>query len=230
MESASRYSGWILERLRSHLGAAALEVGFGHSGFRALLPQGVRYAGLDLDEDVVRQARAAAPHDLFVRGDICDGRLGEQLAGFRPDSILCINVLEHVSDDRQAVRVLLSILPDHGCLLILVPALPWLYNRLDRLAGHHRRYSRAGLAALIAAGGGRIARLDYFNPLGVITWPLAGLWPRTSLADPGIQSQVRFFDRYLVPPSRLLDPWCRRIVGQSLIAVVQPPRPPSGSC
>lgn len=224
MESASGYGGWIIERFRPYLGAAVLEVGFGHGGFRTLLPEAIRYAGLDVDDEVIQRARARAPGDVFIRGDVCDPRLGEQLGAFQPDSILCVNVLEHIPDDQQAVRTMLSILPRHGRLLLLVPAFEWLYTRLDRLAGHCRRYRRSGLAALISSAGGQALALQYFNPLGVVAWRLAGLWTRTSLHDPGIASQVRLFDRYVLPASRALDPLCRRFIGQSLIAVVAPCR------
>jgi SAM-dependent methyltransferase len=222
MEAAASYNGWIVDRFRQYLGRAVLEVGFGHGGFRALLPQDVAYAGLDIDDGIVERARRLDPRGLYFRGDICDDRLATQLGSYRPDSVLCVNVLEHVRDDLTALRGLLSILPEHGRLLLLVPACPRLYNRLDRLAGHFRRYDRTALSTLINAAGGRAQMLDYFNPLGALTWRLAGLWRRESMADPGIASQVRLFVRFVLPLSRALDPWCRRVVGQSLVAVIRP--------
>ena len=65
------------------------------------------------------------------------------------DTIVCLNVLEHVEDDRGALRRLHAALAPGGRLLLLVPAHEWLYGAIDRAIDHHRRYERAGLEATL---------------------------------------------------------------------------------
>ena len=135
--------------------------------------------------------------------------------------MLVCNVLEHLTDDAAAVRNLLTLLPRGGHLLIYVPAFTGLYNALDRLAGHHRRYSRESLAALVPPEQGDIVRLDYVNPIGGLGWWLNGLLrPNLSNLDE-VNGQIALFDRYVVPVSRLLSPPMARIFGQSIAAVVR---------
>ncbi|MGQ0549332.1 MAG: methyltransferase domain-containing protein [Armatimonadota bacterium] len=75
------------------------------------------------------------------------------------------DVLEHVPDDRRVVRECLRALKPGGMLLITVPALQWLYGEHDRALGHVRRYSRAGLRALLEECGFHVERITYFNTL-----------------------------------------------------------------
>ena len=62
-----------------------------------------------------------------------------------PDSIVYINVLEHVEDDQTELRMAHSVLASGGRLLVFVPAHEWLMSRFDRKLGHFRRYTRESL-------------------------------------------------------------------------------------
>jgi SAM-dependent methyltransferase len=218
---ASRYARWIISTFEPFIGQAVLEVGFGHGTVRAHLPKGVQCVGLDVDPDVVEHASKEDPAATFVLGDVCAPSLRSLLAAWRFDTVLCVNVIEHVADDRSAVLNLLELLPSGGALLLFAPALPALYNDLDRLAGHYRRYRRSDLASLIPSELAHIRRLEYFNPLGAIGWWLNRFARHGSLADAGVGRQVRLFDRYAVPFSRRLNNLTRRWFGQSVLCVAK---------
>ena len=98
---------------------------------------------------------------------------------------------------------------------------------MDRLAGHHRRYTRKGLAATLVSTGFRIERLEYFNLLGFFGWFVTGrlLRPR-DLRDPGLATQIRLFDR-LVPALNRIEARVRLPFGQSLLAVAERTERPS---
>ena len=85
-------------------------------------------------------------------------------------TIVCLNVIEHIEDDGKAVTNLARALQPGGHLLIIVPALELLFNDLDRLAGHHRRYSRSLLRSRLTEAGLEIVRCDYFNSIGGLGW------------------------------------------------------------
>ena len=96
---------------------------------------------------------------------------------------------------------------------VLVPAHPWLFGRLDHRFGHHRRYARAGLRALIAATGAELESLRSFNLLGVPGWLVAG---RTGLFDVDERS-LRVYEG-LVRWWRPVEDAVRPPVGLSLVA------------
>ena len=89
------------------------------------------------------------------------------VAGQQFDTVICLNVLEHVDDDRSALAAIRRLLAPAGRLVLLVPALPALYGTIDRALGHHRRYTRTGLAGLLQATGYTLTHIEYFNLAGV---------------------------------------------------------------
>ena len=221
MGGAHNYNRWVVRAFEPFFGRSVLEIGVGHGGFYEHLPPIERYIGLDLDTELVAGCQARYPGLRFVQGDIADRDLPDRLADARIDTVLCVNVLEHVDDDRAAVENLLRLLVPGGNLLLFVPAFRRLYTDLDRLAGHRRRYTKAEVAALIPPPLGQIRRLEYFNPLGAIGWWLNGLVPHRSLESKEVTGQVRFFDTYLVPISKLLNPLTRSAFGQSVVCAVR---------
>ncbi|MEM5776499.1 MAG: class I SAM-dependent methyltransferase, partial [Anaerolineaceae bacterium] len=87
------------------------------------------------------------------------------------DTVLCLNLLEHVPDDLQALRRMNALLPaSQGVLILQVPAHPGLYGSLDKQARHFRRYRKAELAVKLEQTGFKVLHLEYFNRLGAIFW------------------------------------------------------------
>jgi SAM-dependent methyltransferase len=218
---AARYNRWVVEAFRGYYGKSVLEVGFGHGSARTLLGHEIQYVGVDLDALVVEQARRDDPTGTFVAADICEPDFTAALVEFRFDTVLCVNVIEHLADDRAGVAHLLDVLEPGGHLLLLVPALPALYNDLDRLAGHHRRYRKLDVGRLVPTERASIKRLEYFNPIGAVGWWLNGFTGHDSLASAQVGRQVRLFDRYAIPASRALNRVTRGWFGQSVLCVAE---------
>jgi hypothetical protein len=108
-----------------------------------------------------------------------------------------------------------------GHLLILVPALQQLYGDLDRLAGHHRRYNKSLMLKAFAGVPVEILELRYFNPIGGLAWWINSFAKHESLDDSAVNAQIRIFDKYVLPISRLVDPVTRGFFGQSLICIAR---------
>ncbi|MBA2371140.1 MAG: class I SAM-dependent methyltransferase, partial [Chloroflexi bacterium] len=141
----------------------------------------------------------------------------EDLAGDGAfDSILCLNVLEHIEDDEDALQRFRRQLRPDGRLLLLVPAHRFLFGGYDRAAGHLRRYDRATLRALLHRAGFEIEELRHVNPVGGLGW-LARV--RLRRGDEWPAGSFRTFDR-LVPVLRHLDR-LRLPFGLSLWAVAR---------
>lgn len=132
----------------------------------------------------------------------------------RFDTIVCLNVLEHVADDWGSLVAMRRLLDPGGRLVLLVPALRALYGSLDRALGHVRRYTTGELRTKFARTGFRMRHLEYFNLAGIPGWWISGKLLRREIIPAG---PMRLFDA-LVPLFRLerLLPWR---VGQSLIAI-----------
>jgi SAM-dependent methyltransferase len=162
--------GWVGARVRA--GGTVLNVGCGSGVLNGLVATAagpaVQVLACDPDPRAVRLARASAPAGCAVAcAGIAD--LGE--LGWRGDVVLACDVLEHVADDRAAMRALAAATRPRGRLLLSVPALPQLYGFHDERLGHFRRYTRASLRA-VAEGSFRVRRMRYFGAslVGVALW------------------------------------------------------------
>jgi SAM-dependent methyltransferase len=221
---ARRLGDWMFSRLPPSSGARVAEVGAGIGTFSGrFLDAGARELLL-IEPAPSCIVRLHARYGADDRVRIVDEALEdapEDWAG-RYDLVVCQNVLEHIADDRAAFVAMASALRPGGTLALLVPAHPWLFNRLDRRFGHHRRYSMKRLGGLAADAGLTVDRLERFNALGVLGWLVEGLAPAPAIRP----RAVRVFEHALGPWRRLEDR-VRMPVGLSLILHAR--QPPAGT-
>jgi len=220
MEGANRYNRWIVSAFRPYVGRELLEVGIGHGGFRALLAT-PGYVGADIDAELVLHARAAVPNVDLVVADVAAPGFGNALGGRRFDTVLCVNVLEHVRQQEAGLANMMAALNPGGHLLLFVPAFSALYNDLDRLAGHVRRYRKAEVRQLLVDAGAHVVTSEYFNAVGAIGWWANRFLSHETLESGAVDGQVRFFDRWVLPISRAINPVTRHFFGQSVLAVAR---------
>jgi SAM-dependent methyltransferase len=225
LRSARNYYAWIADQFRPLLGARVLDIGGGHGSHLEQVVDGRRFVmSLDVSPECVEDMKRrfqGTPFDATV-GDITEPALIARLAALRFDTILCVNVLEHIEDDTAAVRGMAAILrAARGRLFLFVPAHPALYGTPDLLAGHFRRYGRRRLTRLLRASGFAVRRAYYFNGLGALPYLINArlLRPKT-LAGP-VDTQIVLFDRWVVPLLRPLEAVIPMPFGQSLIAVAE---------
>jgi SAM-dependent methyltransferase len=219
LSAAPAYNRWMFDRLRPWVGRRVLEIGAGIGNMSAFLVDRERVVLSDTEPAYLARLRErfnARPNVTVVelRLPDPDGRLAAE----RLDTVLCLNVLEHIADDAASLRTMRALLAPGGRLVLLVPALRALYGTLDEALGHDRRYTRRELASKLDDAGFRIARLEYFNLAGVPGWWFTGRVLRRRLIPAGA---LRWYDA-LVPLFRweTLLPWR---IGQSLIAIGEVP-------
>jgi hypothetical protein len=94
----------------------------------------------------------------------------EVLREYQPDTVVSLNVLEHIEDDQQVLDTLHSTVPDGCRIIFLVPYNPRLYSEFDRQIGHFRRYQRGELERKMEQAGFSVERQFFFNKVGVIAW------------------------------------------------------------
>lgn len=224
MEEAISYNIWILSKFTPYIGSSCLEIGIGHGGFYELLPK-CNYTGADIDPLLVEQARSKNPDGNYVVVDITDNDFYNKLSNKSFDSVVCINVLEHIEDHQKAIDNLLSVLNTGGYLLLFVPAFQSLFSELDTLAGHYRRYNLNSLKTLILSASldrkVKFIRLEYFNPIGGIGWWINKFYPHKSLQSRNLENQIKLFNNWILPLSRIINPMTKKMFGQSIICIVE---------
>ena len=217
MSGAVNYYGWIVERFRPFLGRRILEVGAGIGTFSEYLLRAAPEARVTLLEPAENNLRLLTarfvgnPRATVMRG-VLDVSIGEA----SQDSVVAVNVLEHVPDDRDFVAQAHRALVPGGHLVLFVPAGPGIFGTLDEAFEHHRRYTREGLRRLVQDGGFEVVALAYSNLPGVAAWWLSGKVLRRRTVT---SSWVRLYDRLVIPWVRALERRWEPPRGQSLLVV-----------
>lgn len=215
LESLERYNRWIVDHLRPHAGCRVLEVGAGTGNLTRFFQTCDEVLAVDIDPGFANRFATRFGGNPRVKVEVMDVAAPEDPLGNRLfDTILCVNVLEHIAEDEMTLKRFRHHLIPGGRLLLLVPAHQALYGGVDESAGHVRRYDRRGLATKLVAAGFTVERIRYFNMLGALGWWVnVRVLRRRYLPD----GQSRLLN-HLVPLLRLED----RIsppFGLSLIAI-----------
>ena len=222
MSVADRYGREIVRGFAPYLGRRVLEVGAGIGNISTLLLER-RPERLDLIEPDAGVYAALAErvggwpgvvaHRGYLGAVIASGGVGEA------DSVVSVNVLEHVEDDVGELALMHSVLRPGGHLCLWVPALPALYSDLDRELGHHRRYRRAELAAKLTDAGFETVFLHYRDLVGMVAWFVAC----RLLGQRLTRGRVRLYDRVVMPAAAAIGRWARPPIGKNLVAVARRP-------
>jgi SAM-dependent methyltransferase len=222
---AANYYDWIVDFFAPHIGQRCVEAGAGIGTVSKLLLERASPRALTLIEPAANNVpilRERFAGDSRVK--VYHGYLEDLTRSLKSDSIIAVNVLEHVEKDDAFLKASFNILAPGGSLLLLVPALPAIFGSLDRAFDHFRRYTRSGIREQLLDAGFEIERLRYLNTLGVAAWFVAGrIFRRSTLA----RSQVRFYDRLVIPWLRAVEKRVSPPIGQSLLAIARKPHGPA---
>ena len=218
MGDMPNYNDWIVEQFAATLRGHVAEIGAGLGTISERLRPHVDH--LDLVEPTAALAERLRAKFADDRGcGVAEQSLEswmETSPGATYDAIVMVNVLEHIEDDRAAARGLFDAMKPGGTLLIFVPALPFLYSELDRIYGHYRRYRRRELRDSVEKAGFRIEKLRYFDITGVFPWWLMNtVMGKTSFHQPSLT----VYDRFLVPPTKLIESILPPPLGKNLILI-----------
>jgi SAM-dependent methyltransferase len=219
MAEAKNYFAWQARLVTPWLGRRVVEVGCGTGNFTRSLLDREAVIAIDIESACLERLRSKYPDRSNLHTCVCspEDPAFLELIRFRPDSCVCMNVLEHIENDLSALRAMAAILPPGAAIVLLVPAFPALYGPIDRNTGHYRRYTRSSLEHLAAQAALEIRSMRYMNLAGFFGW-----WANARVFRRQAQSagQIAFFDQYLVPLLSGLEGALAPPFGQSLIAVL----------
>jgi glycosyltransferase involved in cell wall biosynthesis len=173
LEQAPRFNRWMYDTIRKHLGTRIAELGSGRGNLSKLLKQGANVLVTDNRDTYLQELRSRWGHLSNVhvaRLDLLNETDYRQLTDFKVDTVVCLNVLEHIEDDFGVLDRLYRAVPPGCRVVFLVPFNPKLYSRFDKEIGHFRRYSKTELEYKMQAAGLKVECQFYFNKAGVIAW------------------------------------------------------------
>jgi SAM-dependent methyltransferase len=218
MASTPHFNRWMADTVRPFVGARVLEVGAGIGNLSRHLAPRERYTATDVNPHYLRFLRnlsESKPYMDVQPFDLASAADARRLLG-EYDTVLCLNVLEHIPDENRALLNLHAVLAEDGRAVVLVPQNQKLYGTLDEMLGHVKRYSRLELREALEKNGFRVEQILDFNRLTTPAWWINGRLLRRRHFS---RVQLKFVN-HLTWLIRLLDrvlPWH----GTSLIAVAR---------
>jgi glycosyltransferase involved in cell wall biosynthesis len=204
VRKARSFNRWLVQRIRPFVGQRVVEGGCGIGNLSEHFLDRDRL--LCLDNDPFYTERIGRHYGHLANVSVHDADLQNlmnyrQVRESRPDTVVCINVLEHIEQDEKTLRGFYDVLQPGGHAIILVPAHPGLYTEVDRALGHCRRYTHDELYRKMRDAGFEVAHIEGFNRLGSLGWYVSGKWLGKTTLSPG---QMKLYDR-LVPIARLIE-------------------------
>ena len=226
MTEAANYHRWILDIFKPYLGKHLVEVGAGLGSFSELILKNHDCETLSLVEpseqmcerlvvlrnDLDTATRVEAYHSTFLEAAPLIAQ--RQM----PDSIIYVNVLEHIADDEGELNAICRSLSDGGHALIFVPALPWLHGSLDDRVGHFRRYTKSEVERKLRRAGFKVLRSAYFDLPGIVPWWVMSRLLRSDTVGGGA---ISLYDRLVVPTLRRIETLVPPPIGKNIIAVAR---------
>ena len=216
------YNRWIADQFTPYVGQHVLEAGCGVGTLSEYWIDRASFVGVDTEAECVAKCQlrfADRPHARFVHDRVGAPDWVSRWSQFRPDTIVAINVLEHIREDLEALRGWRSILLARGGgrICVFVPAFEFAYSAFDHRYGHYRRYTKESLRDKLLDAGLELEVLRYFNLPGLLGWWSAFVLLRTQ-GTMGT-APLGFYDRVVVPIARRIEDAVAPPFGNSVIAV-----------
>ncbi|HLY18125.1 MAG TPA: bifunctional glycosyltransferase/class I SAM-dependent methyltransferase [Bryobacteraceae bacterium] len=209
LSGARRFNQWLGDTILPYVGSRVLEAGAGIGNLSGILsPRRERYIAGDIEQEYLARLRARFQHRPKVEVRHCDLENPDDFASLAGvvDSVVCLNVLEHIKDDAAGLRNIYTALEPGGRAIVLVPHGQEIFGSLDMALGHFRRYSREELRQRLEQAGFRVERILDFNRISRPPWYVTGRILKSRTLS---RFLLRIFDR-LVWLWRRIDarlPW-----------------------
>lgn len=214
------YYDWIVHCFAPYLNGRCAEVGAGTGTIaRRTLPHLDTLDLIEPSANLVERLNTRFKDDakVTVFPETLEAHLardGEELY----DCVVMVNVLEHIEHDSDAILGLKKLLKPGGYLLLFVPALPFLFSKIDELVGHYRRYTRPILDGRLQDAGMNVVQSRYMDLLGIAPWWLVNTVGGKTSFDPGA---VKLYDSVGIPVTRIFETLITPPVGKNILCVAR---------
>jgi SAM-dependent methyltransferase len=215
MSPARNYNQWIYSMITPFVGKRVLEVGAGIGNLsKKIIKDTDQFIAVEPNpncQQVLKKIFINDPRFTLIPKRIEECNSLKNLKG-KFDTILCVNVLEHIQDDHETLKVLNDLLVKNGYLVLIVPAVKWAYGTIDISVGHQRRYSKYDLQLAFYNTSYKIEKMYYFNFPGLLGWYFNSRFLKIQSQR---RSQISFFDQF-VPIIIKLESIIHPLLGMSL--------------
>ena len=204
LSRAPRFNRWMADVIRPFIGNRVLEIGAGTGNMSVNLMPRASYWATDVNPlylEYLASLRANRPYMGVAHTDAAAGQTYPSGESF--DTVVCLNVVEHLEDDLGALRNIWNVLDDAGRAIVLVPHGPKLFGTLDEVLGHCRRYTVEQLVDVSQRASFTVEQVLKFNRAGVPAWWLNGKILRRRTFG---LAQIRMLN-VLTPLFRRVDSW-----------------------
>lgn len=219
LSSAKSFNRWLIEKIEPHLQDPILEVGSGIGNLtEILIEKNYKITATDIDPEyieILKHKFTAVASNIEVKK--MDINESDPSSHVKYKSILLINVMEHIEEDKNSLRKLSNLLDKDGKIIVLVPAYKWLYNPLDKNLGHFKRYGKDELKQMLRSAGYKVVNVSSFNMMGILGWFFWG----SILRKKQLSKLVTTTYEWLMPINRIIDRVFMSRVGLSVIAIAQ---------
>lgn len=176
LDEANRFNLWMASQIRPFVGNRVLEIGSGIGNLTNQLIPRDKFVASDINPNYLRYLRAYQVGKPYLEVRNIDVMESSDFSSLQEsfDTVIMLNVLEHVADEHQALRNLYDALEPGGRCIILVPNHPRLYGSLDEALEHRERYDAEHLEKSLQSSGFRVDHLFDFNRFSVPGWWVNG--------------------------------------------------------
>lgn len=217
LQDAKSYNRWIAETFLKYLSSPVLEIGAGIGNLTEFFCLHTPYHISDYDRSLLQEIKKKlrGKKGVYYHHFDITKKPAKKLQN-KFASVIGINVLEHIDDDKAALKNVLLTLKPKGKILLLLPAKKYAYTRFDKEIGHYRRYEKEELRQMLEQAGCKINSLYFFNIVGLLSWVIRDRVERKNIQMKGYQ--IALFDS-IVPLLRLLESKIKPAAGVSLIVI-----------
>lgn len=221
MSKTINYNNWVFGMYQEFIGNNILDIGSGHGTFIRYIKDKKHITCIEPSSDEfesLKRAFAGLSNISIINGDFNSPEVLNKVKKTQIDTIICLNVLEHIEDDMNTLKNIHSILNPGGKLILYIPALKALYGTMDEALHHFRRYNKKDLEEMLSAAGFKILKIRYMNFLGIFTWFLYSRILKKKM--PSVK-RLLFYDKYLVPIISAIERLIEIPFGQSILVVCE---------
>ncbi len=219
MAQTKNYNNWLFRMFKDFIGHRILDIGSGYGTFINYFKDREQVISVEPSTDGYEYMKRSFKDNrniYLIKGDFNDEKVLNEVCSKDIDTVICLNVLEHIENDGKTIGNVRKCLKTGGRLILYVPALSFIYGTLDEALGHYRRYDKKGLEEMLKTSGFKIVKSRYVNFIGVFSW---FLYSRIKKARIPAEKRILFYDRFVVPFVSLIENMISLPFGQSLLII-----------
>jgi len=217
-ETANNWKKYFASLIRKYIKNKVLEVGAGLGATTILLNNNSasEWIMLEPDEQMAKELeKKISGKQLPSNCKLMKGTLTQLPAGMKFETILYIDVLEHIKEDENELKKASEFLKEDGYLVVLAPAFQSLYSRFDEAIGHYRRYTASQLKSITPTNM-ELVNIQYLDSTGFFSSLANRLMLKQSYPT---ANQISFWDKWMIPVSRITDNILLHSFGKTILAI-----------